>query len=729
MNKIIIVLLICLCTCFSAFCEEFRVDYNEDSDQPYCLFFNTLDDAPGTVELVRSDRPPFSPPIDLLEIPSTVAYNGMDYTVTTIRAYFAYIKNLIVPHTVRWIKDYMGDINYLETVVFDNSPIEELYAWGIFADCANLKYVDFGASCIFKDLPYQTFRNCTSLEEVNLPESIENIGQEAFMGCSTLKHITIPSKVRNIYRVFVNCTSLENVEFAGDELGWISEAFMNCVSLKDITLPAPVGTSYSAFANCTGLQRVTIKSKSNSEFQIWDFAFDNCINLKEIKYVPSALKYIGAGAFNKCASLSEISLDSECYIGDKAFGGCISLEKFKVIGSGGSLSSIQGVLIQDGSKLIAYPQGKKDSDYTIPSTITKISNGAFEGATNLVNVTIGNNVKEMGVMAFRDCKALRNVELPNNLKYLPSGTFMDCTSLEEIALPDTYIYLGKESFKGCSSLPSVKLPENLKVLGEGVFSNCSKIEEIIIPDGVAEIRASTFRNCESLKNIQLPTQLDTIHFAAMQGCKSLQAISLPTTLRGIGERVFKGCESLQTIVVPDNVSEIGYNTFEECTSLKDVTIGNGVKGIGNWAFYNCAELETLVLGSGLETIGTEAFDGDVNIRDITCLSVNPPSFPSGFPKEVVAHAIVTVPEGSEDLYNSIPEWAPMVEGEDISVDEIFNDIDNEFFIDGNIIVTTVPVEVYNFSGSLITRVNGSSTLPKGMYILRTSRCSRRVVIK
>lgn len=116
-------------------------------------------------------------------------------------------------------------------------------------------------------------------------------------------------------------------------------------------------------------------------------------------------------------------------------------------------------------------------------------------------------------------------------------------------------------------------------------------------------------------------------------------------------------------MIPDAVTEIGTNAFDECSSLKEVTVGNGVKEIGQWAFYDCTAMEKLTLGSSLETIGAEAFDGDINLRDITCLAVNPPSFPGGFPEEVMENATVTVPEGSEDAYNSDPNWDPMVEGE------------------------------------------------------------------
>ncbi len=51
MNRLTILLVIAL-SCFTkAGCEEFKISYNEGTDQPYSRIFKTLDDALGTVEI------------------------------------------------------------------------------------------------------------------------------------------------------------------------------------------------------------------------------------------------------------------------------------------------------------------------------------------------------------------------------------------------------------------------------------------------------------------------------------------------------------------------------------------------------------------------------------------------------------------------------------------------------------------------------------------------------
>ena len=49
------------------------------------------------------------------------------------------------------------------------------------------------------------FKNCISLEEIFLPETVERIDDNAFMGCTGLKSINIPETV----------TTIENNAFKG----------------------------------------------------------------------------------------------------------------------------------------------------------------------------------------------------------------------------------------------------------------------------------------------------------------------------------------------------------------------------------------------------------------------------------------------------------------------------------------------------------------------------------
>lgn len=677
MKRAIFLIILLLSILHKAFGEEFNICYNECTDQPYEITYRTIDDAPGTVEISEvsfGNGQIFEDAwytVDLIEIPESIIVDGRDYSVTTINTknnwgtYYDGPKKIIFPSSIRWIKSGIKS-ELLEEVVFNDSPIEEMNSNG-FQDCYNLKAISFGNAYQAKSIG--SFKNCKNLLEIKIPDSVEQIQDLGFTSCSSLKNIIIPKSISKIGRIaFRDCSSLESIVIAGNdkcECTYVDYgAFMNCESLLFLSLPLASTIEEKAFLNCKSLNSLTINIQKNSNMSIGVHAFDNCVNLKDFQYEPTSLKLIGEGAFNNCSSLKSFSIASDCWeVGSKAFAGCSGIERFNVVGENGFYSDIDGVLINKNGLLIAYPAGKKDENYSLPESITSIGSGAFEGCVYLSDIKIHDNIQYLGVMAFRDCKALKHVEMPKSLNNIPSGTFSGCSSLEKVSIPDSYIYIGASSFQDCSALPEVKLPSDLKVIGESAFINCSKIESFELPSQVKEIRANTFRNCESLKTIKFPANLDTIYYSALQGCKTLKRIDLPETLKGLEERAFKGCESLTTLNIPDAVTEVGTNAFEACTSLKEVRIGNGVKEIGQWAFFNCTDMEKLTLGSSLESIGAQAFDGDINIREITCLSPEPPSFPGGFPQEVNENAAVSVPEGSEDAYNASPVWDPMVEGE------------------------------------------------------------------
>lgn len=737
--KTIISILFILSGILSAMCEDITLVYNENTDNAHRITFRTLADAPGDAEVTELRF--YYNIVDEVRIPETVEIDGKTYIVTQIASNLSKIeggmKKLIIPQTITKILSDLADSN-LESVIIENAPIEEIRDF-VFENSTNLVTFDFGNACKFKKLGAHSFSGCKSLTNIIIPESVEILDIDAFSGCTSLKSIVIPRGVTNIDRSFRDCTSLKSVEFKGDMLESVSEAFTNCTSLKSISLPAVDRIGDNTFKNCTSLESLSIAVRENDGepyMTIGKNAFDNCSRLQTFDYSPLSLQRMDEGAFNNCSSLREFSLGPLSEIQSKAFAGCTDLEKFTVVDGeyySYHLLSRDGVLLDihgDGTtELIAYPAGKTDTHYTIPDDVAMISGGAFEGAMHIESITIGENVKDLGVMAFRNCPKLKEVTLPQSIGHMPSGTFMECGSLTSVNIPGSFQYIGIGAFQDCTALTEVTLPQDLKTLGESAFNNCASLQRIDIPENIAELRPNTFRGCSSLTEITLPAELDKISRGALQDCSSLGSIELPENMTGIDERAFKGCSSLVSVEIPDKVSAIGDNAFEDCTALKSAVTGNGVKEIGSWAFYGCTSLEKLTLGSSLESIGTEAFDGDTNLRDITCLSVNPPSYPTGFPQEVVDNAEVKVPDGSENLYNADTAWAPMVEGEDSGLDDLREDIAQKITIDGNILTATEPVEIYTLSGRFVRQTKGSVTLPVGIYVIRTQRGAAKIMIR
>ena len=72
------------------------------------------------------------------------------------------------------------------------------------------------------------FSECTSLTNIEIPESVTTIGDGAFECCISLKSVVIPNSVTSIGNgAFYDCSSLESVYYKGTEEDW------NEISIED----------------------------------------------------------------------------------------------------------------------------------------------------------------------------------------------------------------------------------------------------------------------------------------------------------------------------------------------------------------------------------------------------------------------------------------------------------------------------------------------------------------
>lgn len=356
---------------------------------------------------------------------------------------------------------------------------------------------------------------------------------------------------------------------------------------------------------------------------VWieESAFEYCRDITTLT-LPASLECIRSYAFMNCESLTKIILPETLEsIGLNAFIHCYDLQNIVMAKANDVFFTENGVLYEkysDGSmKIVCYPAGKRDKEYTAPEQVIAVESAAFLSAL-VETVTLSDNVKYIFSGAFFGCENLKNVYLGKSLEIIREEAFKGCVSLETVTLPDSVTEIHHNAFENCEKLNKITYNGSPTRLGEDlfkgtvVFENDENYQNGIFYLGKCLITAKTNISGE----ITIKEGTVAIAEEAFMDCNKLEKINIPDTVEAIGECAFWGCSSLSSICIPDGVKKIENDTFFECTSLKDIDFGDGVTSIGKMAFASCSSIEKLVIPDSVVSIGENAFALCTGITDL-----------------------------------------------------------------------------------------------------------------
>ena len=182
---------------------------------------------------------------------------------------------------------------------------------GAFKDCSNLKTVFFSEGSKLTTIGSSAFRGCTSLESITVPDEVTAMKDWAFGGCISLASVALSKKL----------TKIPNYCFYG------------CTGLESITIPSSVTTIYGqAFQGCSSLQSVTF-GENSSLTAIASQAFEGCVSISGI-IIPNGVTSIGGNGFNNCSGLICVTLpESVNTLGASLFSNCSNLESLNYSGT------------------------------------------------------------------------------------------------------------------------------------------------------------------------------------------------------------------------------------------------------------------------------------------------------------------------------------------------------------------------------------------------------------
>ena len=466
-----------------------------------------------------------------------------------------------------------------------------------FANCAKLSSVTLPTT--LTDMGQYTFKNCPALTSITIPKNV-TAGSSLFNGCTNLTEVTFSAGAKSIpekflyaspaiinvnlpnglmslgEQAFACCYYLENITLPPSIIDLGNKTFFQCTSLKSITIPKNVTAGCDLFQECDSLREVIFASGIK---RIPENFLRNAYNVESVK-LPEGLLAIGDRAFMYCYALKNIVLpESLTDLGVESFNECVSLECITIpknVSSGLDMfkkcTSLTKVVFAPGTKSIPIHflrNAYNVKQIILPDGLLTIGDYAFDSCYNLSDIEIPSSVKNLGNMTFSNCVSLKTFTIPKNVEQY-SSLFAGCTNLTEIFFEKGTVAIPDYAIEGAPVVKSIVIPEGVTTIGKCAFNGCTMLEKIVIPDTVTSIAPfwSFSSNCPLLKEITFPANAcsDSDWYGSPFEYMSKVIFAEGTTK--IPEYMFQGLKNHIEVYLPKSISEIPENTFENAYFVK-----------------------------------------------------------------------------------------------------------------------------------------------------------------
>ena len=286
-----------------------------------------------------------------------------------------------------------------------------------------------------------------------------------------------------------------------------------------------------------------------------------------------------------------------------------------------NLPNLKKLTIEEGLESIEKDAFKNSylTEVSIPASVKTIDKDAFSGAKNISKATIkGGTTVPAGL--FKDSKnALTSLTIGDNAKTIEAEAFKDYKNLTNLTLEEGVTSIGKDTFKG-SGVQEVSIPKSVTTIEEGAFADTTSLTELTLKEGVKTIGKKAFSNT-GLTKVTIPSTVTKIDEDAFSDCKNLTEATVTTENVGIGIVLASTLVTKVTVVGTDSktiLEKAVLSGMEE--RLATLIIEKSVKTIGKEAFKDYKKLQELTLKDGVTDIGNSAFalsvEGDAELKTV-----------------------------------------------------------------------------------------------------------------
>lgn len=439
-----------------------------------------------------------------------------------------------------------------------------------FSNFTNLKHATLPRTLV--EIPQKAFFNCP-LTTINLPGTVEKIGNYAFKGTSLSGSLYLPNSLKTI-----GISAFEGLKLTGT-----------------LTIPDSVTT-------------------------ISNEAFYNDKFTKLVIGPNSSLTTIGNNAFRNNQISNAIALPkSLTTVGYNAF----------------RANSIPKLALNYGLKSIGYEafeSNKITGTINIPVTVEKIDTQAFR--KNQIEAVIFNKnsaLTTLGSYAFAGNKISNAIMMPKGLAKISSYVFSNNTisslSFEEGSVA-TVIERNAFSDQAKSIKGTLEIPASVTSINFWAFTGALNVESLTFGENskLITLGEAVFTN-NIIKKVVIPSSLVTIGSGGQGGAFTNAGIEElifeeNSHLETIATRAFQ-INKISSVVIPKSVKTISFNAFGN-NAIKNLSFeaGSVLTTIGEQAFsMNALTTEGLgKLPSTLTSLGINTFSGNARLTQITLTS-------------------------------------------------------------------------------------------------------------
>lgn len=515
-------------------------------------------------------------------IPSIVAINGADYTVTGIAVKTFYncdkITSLTVPATVREIgEEFLGYNPRLERITVEDGS-------QYYKDIDGILYTADGATLLkcpehyfdpvavpdgVRTIAEHAFQS-SNITSVVLPNTLTEIGYLAFGYCKHLTKVTIPASVTTLGRtVFGGCHYLKYAKIESEVVG--EYMFYECTSLKDIILSPKVNKVGKEAFSLHSNYSTTIYALNATPPQCEGELSDNANNIAKFTLkVPYESKdaYTNDAIWGKVSTIENtlgsdnngLTYDSDLYGLNRS--GALYADPQKIVGDfvipeqftiGGTTYNVLCTMQH------IFDNNPKLTSLTIPSSIELSIRALAPGSANIsqyISQSKSYGVSD-GILTYSGMWDVACIQ----------GKTGDVSISSEIALD--------YAFYNCDKITSLTFEKPITLCSHA-FDGCSGIEQIEITEEnrmMLTYADFAFANCTGLKKAKIKT--DKLFMGEFINCKSLEEVTIEpynTEYSGtLYKHIFYGCPNLKSITCRtakpynftlDSAEDYGYDILE-----------------------------------------------------------------------------------------------------------------------------------------------------------------------